>query len=313
MTTTLEAATQLYAQLQPLARTEYVKCVMTRTPAPLQEDMAALVANDLPPEWDPDPAAGNFFYAILALGGQVSAARQVLYNNLFISLRTAGALPFLSRLGVMAAEDEIEACTDLINPTRRLALNGALAFTVDQGYVGGAAKWIDTGHDPTAPGSGMSRDNSCYAAGSLSGRTAGADTVLIGNVQVSGAYGLYPRATGDVLVCDNANAPFGSILTPYPSPSVKGLWHSDRSGATTRQLSFNGVQVQDSAQASAAPATGKSILLGAWRNTDGTTVYANADDNLCCWYAGAAMAPSMRLAVFEALNDYMTAVGSPLV
>lgn len=47
MTTSVEAATDLYNQLKPEARGIAIEFVMARTPADLQEDMLAVIGSDL--------------------------------------------------------------------------------------------------------------------------------------------------------------------------------------------------------------------------------------------------------------------------
>ena len=49
--------------------------------------------------------------AVPAAGGTISASRQVLYNNLFTSLRSAGLLAKLDRLGIFAAENTCGSTT----------------------------------------------------------------------------------------------------------------------------------------------------------------------------------------------------------
>jgi hypothetical protein len=49
MTTSVEMAQDLYAKLKPNALAEPRKYVMTRTPAHLQDEMAALIDADIPP------------------------------------------------------------------------------------------------------------------------------------------------------------------------------------------------------------------------------------------------------------------------
>src|SRR5215475_13378729 len=82
-----------------------------------------------------DPGASSYFAAVTAEGGTISASRQVLYNDLFTSLRSAGLLAKLDRLGIFAAENTTTARIDLVNPSLSVTIVNAPTFTVDQGYA----------------------------------------------------------------------------------------------------------------------------------------------------------------------------------
>lgn len=258
-----------------------------------------------------DPSASSFFAAVTANGGTISPGRQTLYNNLFASLRSQGYLALLNRLGIMAAENAATAAVDLVDPTKKITPMVLIPFTANQGYTGnGSSQFIETNQDPTAS-SLMSQNSSSFGAGTLSTRSAGADMVLIGNVQISGAYGIFPNSTAPSVISDNSDTPFASTFT-LPNPTVKGIWQNSRSAAATRVTTLNGIQGQSSAQASAAPTTGKTFWLGGWRNTDGATLVFPSTDNLCLWFCGAPFTVPQSLGFANILNTYMTAIGSPL-
>ena len=259
-----------------------------------------------------DSNTNGIIAAMTANGSTPTGARQIIINNTVTALVTAGYYARLNRLGVIAAATTQQAAVDWITKTPGLTVNAGMTFTADQGYVGnGTSGFIDTAQDPTAS-SLMSQNSNSFGAATLSTRSAGADAVLIGNVQISGAFGLFPNSSAPSSICDDSNAPFGDQFT-LPNPTVKGLWHISRTAATTLTTCINGISAHVAATASAAPTAGKSFWLAGWRNTDGTTLVFPSTDNVCLWFCGGAFSVPDMLGFATIMNtNYFTPIGHAL-
>jgi hypothetical protein len=257
-----------------------------------------------------NPAAQSYFAAVAAAGGTISPARQVLYNQLFSSLQSAGLLSKLDRLGMLAAENATTASVDLITKTANLILTGAPTFTANQGYTGGVGKSINT---QAVPGSltNLQQNNNSYGAATLSTRSTGADTVLTGTTNNAGDFALYPMTTVTPnIVADNTGASTFSHAFLNPNANIKGIYQVCRTTSTSRQTYLNGIQVQNIANDTSAAMLAFSFIVGAYRNTDNATIFANSTDVVSAWWCGASFSATDAQNFATILNTYMTAIGS---
>lgn len=254
--------------------------------------------------------ASTFFSAVTAAGGTVSAPRQAIYTTLFNSLTSAGLMTKIQRLGIFAAENAPSCKVDLIDPTKQVTFVGAPTFTVDQGVISlGSTNYVDTNF--TAPSPLYTQDSAFHMVGTLGTHAVGADTALLGTAQNSGGSGFYPWS-----VANTAIAPVnqGSIFaTNYANPSttIKGLYICTRRGALASEDYFNGASKNTSGQASTVPLA-LSFLIGCWRNTDNVSLFAFDGSTVPCWAVGTQLSAADVTALTNAVNAYMTSVGSPL-
>jgi hypothetical protein len=259
-----------------------------------------------------DPGASSYFAAVTAAGGTISASRQVLYNNLFTSLRSAGLLAKLDRLGIFAAENTTTARIDLANPSLSVTIVNAPTFTVDQGYANilGTASYINTG---AIPGSltNFQQNSAMFGVGTLSTRSTNSDFSIMGTTQNAGGSTLWLR-TGIGTTAYNANSSgiFNGTVT-IPVANVKGLYNVNRSAAAAQQLYMNGASVGTNTEPSAAMLA-FSFLVGAFRNADNVSVYAYDTGIVSVYYIGDSFTASEAASFATIINTYMTAVGSPL-
>lgn len=252
---------------------------------------------------------GAFQSAVIANGGTISAGRQTLYTNLFNSLASAGLVAKIGRLGIMAAENSASARVDLMAPSKLLTFVGAPTFTANQGVVStNATNYVDTGF---SAGGLFQQDSAFTMVGSLSVRAVGADMVMLGNAQLAGGTCHYAWTTGNVCVPGINMASIFATNYVNPAATVKGLYVNTRRSVAGQEEYFNGVSKNTSSQSSAAPIA-QSFLIGCWRNTDGTSVYAFDSGPTACWAAGTQLSAGEVTALTTAINTYMTAIGSPL-
>ncbi|WP_336802535.1 hypothetical protein, partial [Kaistia sp. MMO-174] len=70
------------------------------------------------------------------LTNQPTTARKKLYNDLIVSLKTAGVWAKLDALYVLAAADAQAARQNLVANAYNISASGSPVFTADRGYTG---------------------------------------------------------------------------------------------------------------------------------------------------------------------------------
>jgi len=244
-----------------------------------------------------DPAAAAYFAAVVAAGGTISPARQILYNNLFVSLRSAGVLALLDRLWLLAAENSQSALIDLVARATATAVNSPTFAT--NGYtVNGITNYIDTGYMPSVNAVMLSQNSAhlSFYCNSGPAYVGGGDGSSF--LQILGTFtdsNMYARInTG------NSGAGFATTDT--------GIFIGDRTGPAAIVNEHSGVVLGTTTPASLALGT-KSLWIGAYNN-NGSFAGASAPARLGMFSAGASLGASGRAALENAVGTYMTAVGA---
>lgn len=245
-----------------------------------------------------DPAANALF---ARLNTPPTSARKTLINNLIVSLKTAGVWSKLDAVYMLAAADSQASrqnwIADQYNPTPV----SSPTFVVDRGYTGdGSASYLDTGFNPTTAVAPKFTQNSAHMGlwsrtnftnpGPTQSFDMGEQTrsYLSRSSNTSGAM------TGRV---NSASGVVDAALGAYPGHAA---W--SRSGAALWEAYAQGLDVGGGTTASAALANANFRLLSS------NPVYGV--NQLASAHFGSDLGPSEMLALKNAINTYLTAVGA---
>ncbi len=250
-----------------------------------------------------DASTSAWVAAVIANGGSVSAARQILVNNLIVGLRTDGIFSKLDRLWLFAAENTASALTDIVADQLATAVS-APTFTANAGYAGSAAaSLIDTNVDVSSAGGHYTDVSACYFAwandsAANAGVLAGWDTLVSGGVSE-----IYPR-----YIDNNAywriNSGTADIVTA--STDAQGLWCLNGTNlGFTEDLYRNGTLFDSQPQLSFVMANELVFL------NRGTTPAEPFTANCACGGFGGGLTATEASNLYTRLRTYMTAVGVP--
>lgn len=227
------------------------------------------------------------------------AARKLLIDNLIVSLKDAGVWSKLDALYVMAAADAQAAQRNWIGDIFNLTPQDSPTFAADRGYTGdGSTSYLNTGFNPStavAPKytitSGhiglVSRTNLANGAGDSFDMGGSVRTFLARSVAASGTMlGRIQTATKDL------------ATSAYPGHGV-----ASRTASNVWEGYAQGVDAGGAADANA------SIGNETWRilSTSAATFGVN---QIAAGHFGSGLSAAEVLALYNALNSYMTAVGA---
>lgn len=242
-----------------------------------------------------DSATIAWVAAVVANGGTVSTSRQIIVNNLIITLKANAVWTKYDRLWLFGAENEPSALTDLVSLQLATAVNTPV-FTIDRGYLeNGATSYIDTNYLPN--GSGNYTLNAAHLSCWVT--TAGGaalDSHCVSDVADSHIFPIF--LDGNTYFRVNANAGGG-----VANATRAAFYHANRSAAAAVEGYNNGAQVITGATAaSALPPT--SFVFGSNGGHPGS-------DNVAGGTFGASFSVAEAANSYTALRTYMTAVGVP--
>ncbi len=246
-------------------------------------------------------AVGSDAAVIARMTVDPDATRRALINTLVASLKTAGVWDKLDVLYVVAAHDAQAGRLNWKNDTRYdLTLNGAPTFTADRGYAGnGSNASLSTGFTPSTAGAQFAVNSASIGAWARSDIT-GATEYTIGQISGSTPTALIrPRSTATTLVGAINNA--GTTTIAGVTTAI-GLTSVNRSAADAQQFYKNGVSLGTGTVASTARPTSAVHLLRAFSTYSSNEVAAA--------FMGASLTAGEHLALYNALNVYLTAVGA---
>lgn len=246
----------------------------------------------------PYDAASVSFFAALPV--QPSAARKTLYDNLVVSLKSAGVWPLLKLLYLQAAADEDAARTSLVIPTaNKLIKNGGLTFTVDRGYTGdGTTGYCDTGFNPTS--AGMSKDNmSAFVFPNTNVQSNSMFDLggFSGNVSWINPW----RSSAGTNFETRANS--GTSVESASSADSTGFYGWSRLSSTGYAKYIDGVNIGNNSDPSTT-LTNSNMLFSQVAASFSTRRVAAGTIAL-------GLTDAQSLALYNAIKTYMTAIGAP--
>lgn len=229
---------------------------------------------------------------------QPTNARKALIDALITSLKSAGVWAKLDVLWIPAAHDSQAGRLNWKSPgTFTLAEVSSPTFTTDRGYTGnGTSSYLTTGWIPSTNGVNYVRDNASLFAWSRTSALIAAG--IFGGGTVS-TFRIMPRTTGDfyAYIANDATS-----RGPANADGT-GFYGWSRTTSTSTQPYKNGVaQGAPSATASTTIPAGQANLLRT------NSVFSSAEIAVAA--AGASMDATENLALYNALQTYMTAIGA---
>ena len=201
-----------------------------------------------------------------------------------------GCGTYLDMLYVQAQQNAADAGLNLCGTSYTLA-PGANSFTAYRGWTQ-TSSGIGTGFAPSTSPSPRYIQNSASIGVWYNAATAEGTAILGGSVNIR----LFPNhSSGFFLV--RVNNPTNWQVAP---PQQSGYYAGERSAAANLHGFFNGADLGAQSQASVA-VDSSAISLGG----SGQLQVINAA------HVGAALGPTLQLALYNRLRTYMTAVGVP--
>lgn len=246
-----------------------------------------------------DPAALAIFNAFTV---QPDPVRKALINSTVLALKAAGVWTLLDFLQVYAASDSQAALINWVNPG---TFNGAVVnspvFTADRDFTGnGSTSYVDSNFNPSTAGGKFIQNSAYYGIwvrstgtqpASIAGFFNGTDGVLRQTRSPSS------EISGRINQATATTSATGGTQT-----DASGLSGMARSASNVTRFAHNGVDVVTGAVASTALVNG-TLRVGATGISFNTVPYA-------AQMAGQNLTQPQELALYNALQAYMTAVGA---
>lgn len=254
-----------------------------------------------------DPQAVLYFAAAAAAGGTVSAPRQTIINNAFVSLRSSGWLARLDRTCWPAAESQAQGLVDWIT-LQTYSVTPTMTFAANLGLTGDAASgFVDTGFIPSSAGGHYTLNKAMFGVAISSTRSVGHQWCVLGTSAIdAGENRIYPWYTDNNQYFSN-NAQF-SGGTAGPA-AVHGIYMSNRPDSG-HIVSYRNTTVIKNDAVAANSLDNISFLAGATHAGAG----APADwsgDTIAGFWIGDGAANDADEAVLEGIfNTYGTAIGA---
>jgi hypothetical protein len=230
--------------------------------------------------------------------------RKVAINNVVAALKTASVWTKLAALYVLAAADAQAASINWLAPSgTKLTATVAPTFTADRGYVGnGSTQFLTTGIALNA--AAPYAQNDCHMGAWIGTDASGATAYDCGTTVAA----LNSRSGSDARFRPQHNAHLNKTLASLGG-SATAIGHSlwCRSGAGAWHAQKNGGAVVTGTEASVA-LTADVVFICAW-NSGGTAANYSARRQQALHF-GSALTEAEGLAVYNALNAYMTILGA---
>lgn len=225
-------------------------------------------------------------------------------DTLVGALRTAGVWSKLDALYVTAAADAQAAQRNWIADAYNLTPVNSPTFTADRGYAGnGSSSYINTGLTLSSASKFVQDSASlgiwCRTDSSANQLEAGA------RISVSSRQSLLSARNASGVAEGRINRDISE--TGIAVASSVGLLVATRTSSTLTTLYKNGSSIGTYSNTSVVPAPHELYLLAA--NTAGTANVFSSRQVSVAW-AGGGLTGSENVAIYNALNTYLTAVGA---
>lgn len=248
-------------------------------------------------------AATKALIARMALPPSPTRAR--IINNLIISLQATGVWSKLDALYLFAAADSQAALLNWKSTSFNCTAVNSPTFTADRGYAGdGVSSYLNTAFTPSTAAGNFVQDSAMLGVWINAGTdTADGTGTAMGAAGGNGSF-IVPRFTGDLIrgrINQAATANCGASTTR------RGLTCLDRSGAALTTGYRNGASAGTMTTASSGLAT-VAVFLGANDTTGSPT--GPVDNRMAAAAIGGSLGDAGNLALYNALNTYLTAVGA---
>lgn len=255
-----------------------------------------------------DPDARAWVGAVMNNGGSVSPARQQIVNDLIVGMKYDNVWTKFDRLGLLAADDNISARTDVVSRTLVTAV-GTPTFTANQGYAGeltgNPTSYLNSNYRETTAGNKFVRDD-CHLSVWIV--TACVGGYLLGQVGHAAEDTSSLFDNGVVIHSDLTDA--NATGPSFTYTSNLGHFTNCRLNSTDLILYQNGSQVQTKSSAS-NPADAYDWFITCINNQS-TGFPENGTNGIIGAVSMGASLTAPEVSKFYArLRTYMSAVGVP--
>lgn len=243
--------------------------------------------------------------AVLAQGGTVSAAQLARIARLVRALKARGVWEPLDRLWIFAAENPLQALTDL--RTRSLATLSPTppGFTALRGFIGNATSaYIDLG----VAASGLTRYSQSASHIAFYVQQGDGTTNLWTGADDSGS-GFSSVVISGTTTTSDFRLQTSSAGNTMTQGGQSGLHIADRQSSSAASWMRNGVDVDANKTVSPAASRATSNLTALARNTSGSHS-SFSGSRLSMMSFGGTYGATPRAAFSAAINGYMTSVGA---
>lgn len=262
-----------------------------------------------PPFFGAARTVGNFDTdaqaIIAAMVTPPNAARQNAIISLVQALKIKEIWGLLDTLQVYAGADSQASLLDWRKPTRA-AINVGATFTADRGFTGAAAGYVNSNWSPVADAVGYTLD--AFSMGYYNRIDGAIDLCDFGYDYASGldTYMFQRRAgTNFPLIGYNYFGTFGTI----PNASALGLSTINKPSANVGEFRRNGAAIETYAVGSWGLQDAKIPVLAC--DTAGVIgSFASTGRQAALFYAGGYLTIAKELALYNAVQAYMTTVGA---
>lgn len=235
---------------------------------------------------------------IAAMTVKPDDTRKAIIDAFIGSIKADGVLTKLDVLYLWAAHTQQAGNLNVKNPgVFTSAPSGSPVWTADRGYTGQGSSVLTTGYTPSTAGLNWAQ-NAAHIGGYVLTDVA-EDAAIVGSASGAAPTGfLIPRSVGGNAVIrlnDNTN------LVVANASSI-GHFVGSRHGAASRNIYKNGVAIATDTTASTGVFAGELRFL---RHPSLTTTR-----QIAVGHAGGDLTTANVLALYTALNTYLTAIGA---
>lgn len=251
--------------------------------------------------------------AVVAAGGSVSAARQLLLDTYVLGLKADGVWALLDVVQLFAAENATSALVDLKRRTTATLGGTAPVFTQDRQYAfDGTDDLVNLGYNPTSHAVAMTGSSmmiSTYERTNV-GVNAGYSAGGVDNSTTQGLR-INPR-TATSIMAGNANSANGVTTGGTITTSI-GLSAIQRTAAPVFDFWKNGVQVEAFVPGTSGTVLPNETFLAGCHMGNGGTPTNFSARSISAVFAGAALTAAQHLALFTRTEAYLDAIGAGVI
>lgn len=212
---------------------------------------------------------------------------------------TIGAAAELFMLEVYAGYNRGMLLRDFITPARVATMNGPPTWARNQGFTFNTTTYVDTGCNVTGIVSANAESMGAFILSNVN-----ANTEVVGSSLTS----IQPRrSTGNQVSARNQSAT-GTTGTAGGATTSVGMSSINRSASGSIVFLRNGVAYETLTRTSTGIAN-DNIYVGG-RNSGTNTLAGGGTHRVGAVWAGKNMSDAKHLAIYNALNTYMTAIGA---
>lgn len=235
-----------------------------------------------------------------------TSARALLINAAIVSLKAAGVWTKMDALWFFAAADSQAALLNWVSASYTPSLVNAPTFTADRGYAGnGTSSYLNTTYKPLSNGVNYQKNSASFGVWLNAGTDTTSSGIAIGcsSAGFTSQCGIIPRSATDTAL-GYANSSAGSAF--LSAGTRLGFTATSRTGANVNYVYRNGVAGSTEIAASQnAPDVEVYLCV---RNNNGTPgQYLNNRHAFA--FLGGGLTDAEMLALYNAANTYLTAVG----